>query len=82
MLSVNDAEVKQIVLWEYPNNYAMQEYTYDMQLSAKRYMGNATEREVKTIALGEYPNDYSVQKHTLTCNSRKAVHERADQFCR
>jgi hypothetical protein len=35
--SVNDAEVKQIALWECPYNYAMQEYTYDMQLSAKRH---------------------------------------------
>jgi hypothetical protein len=64
MLSVNDAELKTIALWECPNNYAMQEYTYDMRLSAKRYMGNVTERELKTIALSEYTNDYSVQKYT------------------
>jgi hypothetical protein len=37
MLSANDAEVKQIALWECPNNYTIQEYTYDMQLPAKRH---------------------------------------------
>jgi len=61
--TVTDAEVKEIALREYPNDYAMQNYVYDQQLAAKQYVGTVTDGEVKQIALREYPNDYSMQKY-------------------
>ena len=64
MKTVSDQDVKRIALREYPKDYSMQKYTYDKQLSAKRYMDTVSDQDVKRIALHEYPNDYSMQKYT------------------
>ena len=57
MSTVRDREIKQIALLEYPNDYSMQKYTYDKQLSAKRYMETVSDQDVKRMALLEYPKE-------------------------
>ena len=42
----------------------MQQYVYDEQISAYRYMRSAEDSEVKNIAASEYPTDYAMQKDT------------------
>ena len=63
MAKVTDREVKEFALYEYPNDYSMQKYTYDKQLSAKDYMKNQPNNSAKKKALREYPKDYSMQKY-------------------
>lgn len=64
MGTVGDMDVKRIALREYPYDYSMQKYTYDKQLSAKRYMSSVSNSSVKNRATREYPYDYSMQKYT------------------
>ena len=63
MKTVEDADVKQISLREYPADYSMQKYIYDKQLTAKYYMRSVSNSRAKSKALREYPNDYSMQKY-------------------
>jgi hypothetical protein len=42
----------------------MQEYIYDQQMSAYRYIITVSDSEVESIARREYPNDYTMQKYT------------------
>lgn len=64
MKSVTDYEVLQVAKREYPNDYSMQKYTYDNQLSAKNYMNSVSNYSAKKQAEKEYPNDYLMQKYT------------------
>ena len=64
MQTVGNTEVKKFSIREYPSDYAMQKYTYDKQLSAKRYMDSVTNQGAKNSAIREYPYDYSMQKYT------------------
>ena len=47
----------------YPTDLSMQEFVYDEQLGAKRYMAGVAVRAVRDIAAREHPNDYSMQRH-------------------
>ena len=61
-----EAQCRDIALSEWPNDYEMQKYTCEKQLSAARYMASAAiiDDEVKAIALMEWPNDFEMQKYT------------------
>lgn len=58
-----EAQIEEIARREYPNDAKMQQYIYNKQLSAYRYMLTVTDAEVLEIAAREYPNDYSMQKY-------------------
>ncbi len=64
MGTVADREVKGIALREYPNDYSMEKYAYDKQLSAKQYMNAQGNSPAKSRAQREYPNDYAMKKYT------------------
>ena len=59
-----EEEIRDFAKREYPNDYSMQQYVYENQTSAHRYMSNVADSEVKKIATREYPYDYSMQKYT------------------
>ena len=59
-----EEEIRDFAKREYPNDYSMQQYVYENQISAHRYMSNVADSEVKKIATREYPYDYSMQKYT------------------
>lgn len=65
---INDKQalkkIKEFSKREYPDNYNMQQYTYNKQLSGYNYMKSVTEKELKTIAEREYYDDYAMQKYT------------------
>ena len=58
-----ETKIREFSKQEYPNDYKMQDYIYNKQLSAYKYMLTVTDGEVKKMALREYPNDYSMQKY-------------------
>jgi hypothetical protein len=58
----SDAACREIAQREYPNDARMQEYVYNKQFAAMRYMRTVTDEEVRKIALREYPYDFSMQK--------------------
>ena len=58
-----ESRIRDFAKQEYPNDYAMQKYIYDEQLSAKRYSTTFDDSDVKRIAEREYPNDHSMQKY-------------------
>ena len=55
--------LNQIAFRQYPNDYSMQKYVYDKQISAKQYMRSVSSSSAKSRALRQYPNDYSMQKY-------------------
>jgi hypothetical protein len=57
-----EAKCRAIAKREYPNDFAMQKFIYEMQLEAARYMLKVADPNVKTIALREYPEDFAMQK--------------------
>ena len=59
-----EEEIRDFAKREYPNDYSMQQYVYENQTSAHRYMSSVADSEVKKIATREYPYDYSMQKYT------------------
>ncbi len=59
-----EEEIRDFAKREYPNDYKMQQYVYEKQISAHRYMSNIADSEVQKIAIREFPNDYSMQKYT------------------
>jgi len=59
-----ESEIREFSKREYPNDYAMQKYTYDKQLAAKRYMQTVGDIEIKKFSIREYPYDYAMQKYT------------------
>lgn len=60
----SEAKCREIARREYPNDAQMQQFTYDQQSAAKRYMTTVRDAQVKQIALREYPHDYAMQKFT------------------
>jgi len=61
--TLNDVEIKELVIQKHPANYTMQKHTYEQQLNAKNYMKATANTEVKIEALKKYPNDYFAQKY-------------------
>ena len=59
-----EGKIRAAAVAEYPNDPKMQQFVYDKQMAAYRYMTNVTDQDVKNIALAEYPEDYSMQKFT------------------
>jgi hypothetical protein len=57
-------KIKEFAKREYPDDYRMQQYTYNKQLSGYNYMKDVTDKEVKKIAEREYYDDYAMQKYT------------------
>ena len=57
----SEAKCREIARREYPSDMQMQNYVYNQQMSADRYMSTVTDQDVKQIALREYPEDYSMQ---------------------
>ena len=58
-----ETQVRDFSQREYPNNVRMQEYVYNKQMDAYRYMLSVADEEVKQIAVREYPSDYAMQKY-------------------
>ena len=58
-----EKEIREFARRKYLNDSRMQQYIYEKQMSAYRYMLNVTDSEVKKIAIREYPNDYSMRKY-------------------
>jgi hypothetical protein len=58
----SESECRAIALREYPDDARMQQFVYNKQLSAYRYMLTVNDAEVKAFAEREYSNDYSMQK--------------------
>lgn len=58
-----EQEIRAIAVNEYPNDSQMQEYIYNNQMAAYRYMQSVEDMEVKGIAQREYPGDYSMQEY-------------------
>ena len=58
----NEAKCREIARSAYPSDPKMQNYVYNKQISAARYMGTVTDQYVKRIALREYPSDFLMQK--------------------
>jgi len=61
--SLADTRIRELARSEYPNDSRMQQYIYQQQLSAYRYMKTVSDSDVKGIATREYPTDYSMQKY-------------------
>ena len=59
-----ESRIREFAAQEYPNNSQMQQYVYDKQISAYRYMRSVKDSDVKDIAASEYPTDYAMQKYT------------------
>jgi hypothetical protein len=49
---------------EYPNDPQLQQFTYNQQMAAYRYMATVEDADVEQIALREYPEDFALQKFT------------------
>jgi hypothetical protein len=62
MDGVADAEIKALVIKEYPDDYLMQKSVYEDQLEAKLFMNDATDAEIQALAIKEWPDDYETQK--------------------
>jgi len=58
-----ESQIRQFAAFEYPNDSQTQQYVYNQQISAYRYMQSVSDIEVNQIALREYPNDYSMQQY-------------------
>ena len=58
-----ESKVRKFARNEYPNDQKMQEYVFNEQISAYRYMRKVDDVQVKQFAQVEYPNDYSLQKY-------------------
>ena len=61
--AASEAECREIARREYPDDARMQQYVYNQQMSADRYMATVTDADVKQIALREHPHDFSMQKY-------------------
>lgn len=59
----DEARCREIAQREYPNDLRMQQYVFQQQLAASRYMRTVSDQETKEIALREYPEDFSMQKY-------------------
>ncbi len=59
-----ESQIREFAAREYPNDFRMQQYVNNKQISSYRYMLTIKDTDVKQIALREYPNDYAMQKYT------------------
>ena len=62
-VTAENIEIRKFAQNEYPNDYTMQEYVYNEQLLAYKYMNRVSDKIVKKIAISEYPNDFLMQKY-------------------
>jgi len=53
----SESKCREISRREYPNDASMQQYIYNQQIAADRYMATVRDADVKQIALREYPHD-------------------------
>lgn len=60
MTSVNDYDIKNLAIKNYPLDYEMQQYVYNKQLDAKAKMSKF-EDNFKRKVIEEYPDDYEMQ---------------------
>ncbi|MBT7618411.1 MAG: hypothetical protein HN590_14100, partial [Calditrichaeota bacterium] len=60
----SEKKCREIAQREYPDDIEMQNYIFDQQCTAFRYMTKVEDMDVKDIALREYPEDFSMQKYT------------------
>ena len=61
--STIETEVRAFAAREYPEDARMQQYVFNKQMTAYRYMLTVADGDVERIALREYPEDYSMQKY-------------------
>lgn len=59
-----EEQIREFAKNKYPYNTEMQNYVFNQQLSAYKYMLSVKDVEVKQIALREYPNDFEMQQYT------------------
>ena len=60
----SEAKCREIARREYPNDAQMQQFTYNQQVAAYRYMQSVRDADVKAIAVREYHEDFAMQKFT------------------
>jgi hypothetical protein len=60
----SEAKCREIARREYPNDAQMQQFTYNQQIAAYRYMQSVRDADAKAIALREYPENFVMQKFT------------------
>lgn len=70
--TLNDIEIKELVIQKYPANYTMQQHIYQQQLSAKNYMKTAINTETRIEAEKRYPYDYFAQKFVYDSGNMSA----------
>ncbi|MBN1181159.1 MAG: hypothetical protein JXB49_02655 [Bacteroidales bacterium] len=59
----DEIELKKIVKKKFLDDYGMQKFVNEIQLTPKEFMINVKDLEVKNIAEVKYPNDYQLQKY-------------------
>jgi len=59
-----DSEIREFAKREYPVDKRMQNYVYEKQAAALRYLGTVADNESLKFAQREYPEDYAMQKFT------------------
>jgi hypothetical protein len=76
-----NADALRIAQREYPHDADMQQYIYDQQLAAMRYMQTVTDTDCRGIALREYPDDFSMQQfvYEQQLAARRSMDSAADQ---
>lgn len=63
LASSMEEEIRAFARQEYPNDYRMQQYSYNKQVSAYNYLLTVKYPTIKEFAFREYPNDYAMQKY-------------------
>ena len=58
-----DEKIKAFAREEHPDDYSMQEYAFEQQTDAYKFIQSAGNDEIKEIAVAEYPDDYSMQRY-------------------